>query len=154
MGWAKKRQKRFALQPKTLGKCQFQIHFRSFSTQCQSVGALHGTESKAFADIIVTDEQDNNIGSMFSWFDALKITGLCTSIRLFIACKILPKISKVKHNIQNSNFIKSRNKQAPTVELEEMLNMRPEAVPVALMILLDGSCCALKICFNWRIFYK
>jgi hypothetical protein len=36
----KKRQKRFALQPKTLGKCQFQFHFRSFSTQCQSVGAL------------------------------------------------------------------------------------------------------------------
>jgi len=99
-------------------------------------GRLHGTELKALSDIIVTDEQDNNIGSMFSWFDTLKIMGLCTigfilfliSIRLFIACKILPKISKVKHSIQNSNFIKSRNKQAPTVELEEMLNVKPESV--------------------------
>jgi hypothetical protein len=66
-------------------------------------GLLHVTESKALSDIIVTDEQDNNIGSMFSWFDTLKIMGLCTigfilfliSIRLFIACKIIPKSSKV-----------------------------------------------------------
>ena len=50
------------------------------------------------------------------------------SIRLFIARKILPKISKATHSIQNSNFIKSRNKQAPAVELEEMLNVRPGAV--------------------------
>jgi hypothetical protein len=74
-------------------------------------GRLHETESKAMSDIIVTKEQDSNIGSMFSWFDTLKIIGLCTigftlfpiSIRLFIACKIIPKMNKVSHSIQNSN---------------------------------------------------
>ena len=30
------------------------------------VGQLHGTESKALSDIILTEEQSNNIGSMFS----------------------------------------------------------------------------------------
>ena len=36
------------------------------------VGQLHGTETKALSDIIVTDEQSNNIGSMFSWVDTFK----------------------------------------------------------------------------------
>ena len=72
-------------------------------------------------DIIVTDEQDNNIGSMFSWFDTLKIMGLCTigfilfliSIRLFIACKILTKISKVKHSINSKSNIEFKLYKKP-----------------------------------------
>ena len=84
-------------------------------------GRLHGTELKALSDIIVTDEQDNNIGSMFSWFDTLKIMGLCTigfilfliSIRLFIACKILPKISKVKHSINSKSNIEFKLYKKP-----------------------------------------
>ena len=67
------------------------------------VGRLHETESKAMSNIVVTKEQDNSIGSMFSWFDILKIMGLSTigfilfliSIRLFIACNIIPKIAKI-----------------------------------------------------------
>jgi hypothetical protein len=35
------------------------------------VGRLHETEPKALSDIVVTEEQDNTIGSMFSWFDTL-----------------------------------------------------------------------------------
>jgi hypothetical protein len=77
------------------------------------VGRLNETETKAFSDIIVTEEQDNNIGTMFSWFDTLKIMGLCTigfilfliSIRIFIACKLIPKMTEVRHSIQNSRFI-------------------------------------------------
>ena len=42
------------------------------------VERLHETESKALSDILVTEEQDNNIGTMFSWFDTLKIMDLCT----------------------------------------------------------------------------
>jgi hypothetical protein len=95
------------------------------------VGRLHETESKAMSDIIVTKEQDNNIGSMFSWFDTLKIMGLCTigfilfliSIRLFIACKIIPKITKVSHGIQN--YLRE---ELNKIELENMLNVNPEAV--------------------------
>ena len=75
---------------------------------------LHGTESKALSDVIVTEEQDTNIRSMFSWFDTLKIMGLCTigfvlfliSMRIFIACKIIPKMTKVRHSIQNSKLFK------------------------------------------------
>ena len=106
------------------------------------VGRLHGVESKALSDIIVTKEQDSNIGSMFSWFDTLKIMALSTigfiflliSIRVFIACKIVPKLTKVRHCIQNSKFIKNRNKQAPAVELENMLSVNPETVYNALSI--------------------
>ena len=36
------------------------------------VGRLHETESKAMSNIVVTKEQDNNIGSLFSWFDTFK----------------------------------------------------------------------------------
>jgi hypothetical protein len=100
------------------------------------VGRLHETESKAMSNIVVTKEQDNNIGSMFSWFDTLKIMGLSTigfilfliSIRLFIACNIIPKIAKVSHRIQNSKLFKRRNEETLAVELENMLNVNSEAV--------------------------
>jgi hypothetical protein len=106
------------------------------------VGQLHGTETKALSDIIVTEEQSNNIGSMFSWVDTLKIMALCTigfiffliSMRLFIACKIIPKITKVRHSIQNSKLFKNQNKEAAAVELENMLNINPEAVHNSLSI--------------------
>jgi hypothetical protein len=100
------------------------------------VGRLHETESKAMSNIVVTKEQDNNIGSMFSWFDTLKIMGLSTigfilfliSIRLFVACNIIPKIAKISHRIQNSKLFKRRIEESPAVELENMLNVNPEAV--------------------------
>jgi hypothetical protein len=100
------------------------------------VERLHETESKAMSNIVVTKEQDNNIGSMFSWFDTLKIMGLSTigfilfliSIRLFVACNIIPKITKVSHRIQNSKLFKRRIEETPAVELENMLNVNPEAV--------------------------
>ena len=73
---------------------------------------------------------------MFSWFDTFKIMALSTigfiflliSIRVFIACKIIPKLTKVRHSIQNSKFIKKRNKQASAVELENMLSVNQEIV--------------------------
>jgi hypothetical protein len=73
---------------------------------------------------------------MFSWFDTLKIMGLSTigfilfliSIRLFIACNIIPKITKISHRIQNSKLFKRRIEETPAVELENMLNISPEAV--------------------------
>ena len=100
------------------------------------VGRIHETESKAMSDVIVTKEQDNNIGSMFSWFDTLKIMGLCTigfiffliSIRLFMACQIIPKITKVSHRIQNSTIFKRKTEENTAVELEKMLNSNPEVV--------------------------
>jgi hypothetical protein len=100
------------------------------------VGRLHETESKAMSDVIVTKEQDNNIGSMFSWFDTLKIMGLCTigfiffliSIRLFMACQIIPKITKVSQRIQNSTIFKRKTEENTAVEVEKMLNSNPEVV--------------------------
>ena len=79
---------------------------------------------------------------MFSWVDTLKIMALCTigfiffliSMRLFIACKIIPKITKVRHSIQNSKLFKNQNKEAAAVELENMLNINPEAVHNSLSI--------------------
>jgi hypothetical protein len=58
------------------------------------VGRLHETESTALSNIIVTEEQENTITSMFSWMDTLKIMGLCTNgfilfiicVRLLLAC--------------------------------------------------------------------
>jgi hypothetical protein len=98
------------------------------------VGQLHETESKAMSNIVVTREQDNNIGTMFSWFDTLKIMGLSTigfilfliSIRLFVACNIIPKITKISHRIQNSTIFKRKTEENTTVELERMLNSNPE----------------------------
>ena len=55
-------------------------------------------------------------------------------MRLFIACKIIPKITKVRHNIQNSKLFKNQNKEAAAVELENMLNINPEAVHNSLSI--------------------
>ncbi|KAK4009519.1 hypothetical protein OUZ56_018646 [Daphnia magna] len=40
------------------------------------VGRLQEGETKSLSNIIVTEEQDNQIGNMFSWFDTLKIMGL------------------------------------------------------------------------------
>jgi hypothetical protein len=73
---------------------------------------------------------------MFSWFEALKIKGLSTmgfilfliSIRLFIACNITPKITKISNRIQNSKLFKRRIEETPAVELENILNVNPEAV--------------------------
>ena len=55
--------------------------------------------------------------------------GLCTigfvlfliSMRIFIACKIIPKMTKVRHSIQNSKLFTKQNEQAAAVELENML---------------------------------
>ena len=49
-------------------------------------------------------------------------------MRLFIACKIVPKMTKVRHRIQNSKLLTKQNEQAEAVELENMLNINPEAV--------------------------
>ena len=48
--------------------------------------------------------------------------------RLFKACKIVPKMTKVRHGIQNSKLFTKQNEQAEAVELENMLNINPEAV--------------------------
>ena len=77
------------------------------------VGRLHETESTALSDIIVTEEQDNTIVSMFSWIDTLKIMGLCTigfimfilCIRLLVACKLIPRIRRrVQNKVQNATY--------------------------------------------------
>jgi hypothetical protein len=48
------------------------------------------------------------------------------SVRLFVACNIIPKITKVSHRIQNSKLFKRRHEKAPAVELENMLNVNPD----------------------------
>jgi len=88
------------------------------------VGRLHETESKALSDIVVTEEQDNTIGSMFSWFDTLKIMGLCTAgfivfiiiIRLSMACRTIPRIK----NRMQRKMRKAKNKRRDSHLEEEM----------------------------------
>jgi hypothetical protein len=92
------------------------------------VGRLHETESKALSDIVVTAEQDNTIGSMFSWFDTLKIMGLCTAgiiiflitLRLILACKIAPRIKKQMRRKMRKAKNKKRDSQIEE-EMEEIL---------------------------------
>jgi len=88
------------------------------------VGRLHETESKVLSDIVVTEEQDNTIGSMFSWFDTLKIMGLCTTgiiifliaLRLIKACNIAPHIK----NKMRRKLRKAKNKKRDSQIEEEM----------------------------------
>ncbi|KAI9553725.1 hypothetical protein GHT06_021661 [Daphnia sinensis] len=64
------------------------------------VGKLQEGEPKSLSDIIVTEEQDNKIGNMFSWFDTLKIISIATigfilfliCLRAWIACNPFPKL--------------------------------------------------------------
>ena len=99
------------------------------------VGRLHETETKALSDIIVTEEQDNTIGSMFSWFDTLKIMGLCAigfiifiiCIRIIMACKT---ISRIKNQLRRKIRKSKKNKQEKQLEEEmvEILNQIPTNV--------------------------
>jgi len=98
------------------------------------VGRLPETESTALSDIIVTEEQDNTIVSMFSWIDTLKIMGLCTigfimfilCIRLLVACKLISRIRRrVQNKVQNTTY----NEQGPLEEeMREILH--PNTDPV------------------------
>ncbi|KZR95716.1 Uncharacterized protein APZ42_010366 [Daphnia magna] len=51
------------------------------------VGRINEGEVKELPNILVTEEQDNQIGNMFSWFDTLKIMALSTiGFILFLIC--------------------------------------------------------------------
>ena len=100
------------------------------------VGRLHGIETKTLSDIVVTEEQDNNIGTMFSWFDTLKIMGICTIafilfmivIRLYIACNIVPKLAKVRHTLRKTKIQHGINEKNPAATLQEMLGQNLETI--------------------------
>lgn len=87
------------------------------------VGRLSEGKAKTLSDIIVSEEQDNQIGNMFSWFDYLKIMGLATigfvlfltCIRIFVACKFF---RRKQFNIEQRQ---KRRKSSPRgIELQEM----------------------------------
>jgi hypothetical protein len=100
------------------------------------VGRLHGIETKTLSDIVVTEEQNNSIGTMFSWFDTLKIMGICTIgfiifrivIRLFIACNIVPKLAKVCHPLRKPKNQHEINGENPLVTLQEMLGQNLKTI--------------------------
>ena len=100
------------------------------------VGRLHGIETKTLSDIVGTEEQDNNLGTMFSWFDTLKIMGICTIgfilfmivIRLFIACNIVPKLAKVRHTLRKPTNQNGINGENPAVTLQEILGRNLETI--------------------------
>ena len=100
------------------------------------VGRLHGMETKTLSDIVVTEEQDNNIGTMFSWFDTLKIMGIYTIgfilfmivIRLFLACNIVPKLAKVRHTLRKPKNQHGINGENPAVTLQEILGQNLETI--------------------------
>ncbi|KAI9562511.1 hypothetical protein GHT06_009953 [Daphnia sinensis] len=65
------------------------------------VGKLQEGEPNSLSDIIVTEEQDNKIGNMFSWFDTLKILSIAAigfilfliCLLAWMACNPFPKLT-------------------------------------------------------------
>ncbi|XP_045035875.1 LOW QUALITY PROTEIN: uncharacterized protein LOC123476928 [Daphnia magna] len=93
------------------------------------VGRINEGEGKELPDILVTEEQDNQIGNMFSWFDTLKIMALSAigfilfliCLRIFIACNPIPRIKEsFKRRKQSRNVSESDG--------QEMDSMIPEPI--------------------------
>ena len=98
------------------------------------VGRLHETESTALSNVIMTEEQDNTIVSMFSWIDTLKIMGLCTigfilliiCVRLLLACKLIPQIrSRVQKKVRKDRYNEQRQVEE---EMQEIVHPNTEPV--------------------------
>ncbi|KAI9555940.1 hypothetical protein GHT06_018481 [Daphnia sinensis] len=66
------------------------------------VGRMQETQANSVSDIIMSEKQDNQIGTMFSWFDTLKILSLSIiglialliCLRIFIICNPFTKIKE------------------------------------------------------------
>ncbi|KAK4006509.1 hypothetical protein OUZ56_011663 [Daphnia magna] len=66
------------------------------------VGLMQESNSKSVSDIVMSEKQDNQIGTMFSWFDTLKILFLfiigfiifIVYLRIFIICDPFKRIMK------------------------------------------------------------
>ncbi|KAK4028686.1 hypothetical protein OUZ56_021690 [Daphnia magna] len=64
------------------------------------VGLMKESNSKSVYDIVMSEKQDNQIGTMFSWFDTLKILilsiigfiVLIVCLRIFIICNLFTRI--------------------------------------------------------------
>ncbi|KZS02212.1 Uncharacterized protein APZ42_000833 [Daphnia magna] len=66
------------------------------------VGLIQESNSKSVSDIVMSEKQDNQIGTMFSWFDTLKILILSiigfiifiVCLRILIICDPFTRIMK------------------------------------------------------------
>ncbi|XP_045023163.1 uncharacterized protein LOC123466389 [Daphnia magna] len=93
------------------------------------VGRINEGEGKELPDILVTEEQDNQIGHMFSGFDTLKIMALSAigfilfliCLRIFIACNPIPRIKESFRRRKQSRNVSESDGQ-------EMDSMIPEPI--------------------------
>ncbi|KAK4045733.1 hypothetical protein OUZ56_033634 [Daphnia magna] len=93
------------------------------------VGRINEGEGKELPDILVTEEQDNQIGNIFSWFDTLKIMALSAigfilfliCLRIFIACNPIPRIKESFRRRKQSRNVSESDGQ-------EMDSMIPEPI--------------------------
>ncbi|KZR98059.1 Uncharacterized protein APZ42_006706 [Daphnia magna] len=78
---------------------------------------------------MVTEEQDNKIGNMFSWFDTLKMMALSAigfilfliCLRIFIACNPIPRIKE-------SFRRRKQSRKVSESDIQEMDSMIPEPI--------------------------
>ncbi|KAK4003850.1 hypothetical protein OUZ56_005601 [Daphnia magna] len=93
------------------------------------VGRINEGEGKELPNILVTEEQDNQIGNMFSWFDTLKIMALSAigfilfliCLRIFIACNPIPRIKE-------SFRRRKQSRKVSESDIQEMDSMIPEPI--------------------------
>ncbi|KZS07757.1 Uncharacterized protein APZ42_028469 [Daphnia magna] len=93
------------------------------------VGRINEGEGKDLSNILVTEEQDNQIGNMFSWFDTLKIMALSAigfilfliCLRIFIACNPIPRIKQ-------SFRRRKQSRKVSESDIQEMDFMIPEPI--------------------------